>query len=114
MSNKPTWTELAEVRAPYDGRIPGRSFGDVTCTIERRGDRIRVTLLEQRGSAQGRHDEIHEESKVVAIDTDLDAAVRIASSRAQQAELHRSHTVQALSQAHAEAVDELDRLEEGA
>jgi hypothetical protein len=101
MSN---WTTLAEV-CVGNGRWPGRDFLDVTCRIERRGEKHRVTLVEQHGTGRGLADEVHHERKVIAIDTDLDAAVRIANSRAQAAGIDEGKMIQALSQAHSEAVD---------
>ena len=104
MSN---WRELAREKAGQP-TSPGRDYHHVIAIIERRDERIKITLREARGANQGSHLEPHHKAKVVAIADDLDTAARIVNSRAQAAEMHEGYMVQALSQAHAEAVDVMD------
>lgn len=105
---KRTWETLASanVGTPY-GHAPGHRFHDVEVAIAGRDARYRVEVKEQAGSAQ-RHDEVHHSARVVALDDDLDAAIRLASARAQQAGMRVDYLVQALSQAHADAMDAID------
>lgn len=108
MSTKAQWTVIAEAEngKPY-GHVPGHQYHDVKVTIGKRGKKIRVDVFEVWGSAQG-YDEEHGRNRVVAIDTDLDSAVRIANSRAKEAGIREDYMIQALSIAHADAVDVLD------
>jgi hypothetical protein len=110
MMNMTMWHTLATetVGAPF-GHLPGHTHHDVTVIIAQRGTRIRIEILNTHGSAQG-PDEEHGQLRVVAIDDSLDTAVRIASSRAEQAGIRKDYCVQALSVAHAAAVDALDDL----
>ena len=109
MSN---WTTRAQASkgTPY-GHVPGHQYHDVDVSISDNFDPLgqrtlkhRVEILEVWGSAQG-CDEEHGRNRIVAIDADLDEAVRIASSRADTAGMRKEYVVQALSQAHADAVD---------
>jgi len=107
MTTKAGWRVLAEVTvgAP-DGHVLGHHFHDVEVTIGRRGIRYRVEVVELQGSSQGRgRDDVQSERRVVAIELDLDLAVRIASSRARQAGVAVEYLVQALSIAYARAMD---------
>ena len=104
---KRQWTQLAENSAGKEfGHVPGHYYHDVDVTISQSGDKFRVEVLETWGSAQ-EDDEEHGRNRVVAIDSDLDAAVRIANARAQQAGINEKYMIQALSGAHADAVDEM-------
>lgn len=107
MSTKAQWNVLAESEkgTPY-GHVPGHQYHDVAVTIGKRGEKIRVEVVEVWGSAQG-YDEEHGRNRVVAIDADLDAAVRIANSRSKEAGIREDYMIQALSTAHADAVDAL-------
>lgn len=99
------WTDVASgSKGTKYGHVPGHQFHDVDVTIQHGAKGYRVEVIETWGSAQG-YDEVHGRNRVVAIDPDLEAAVRIASSRAQQAGMRQEYLVQALSTAHADAVD---------
>ena len=106
---KSQWDTIAETRTgnPY-GHVPGHKYHDVSVVIDRRGSKIRVEVTETWGSSQGRgRDEEHARNRVIAIDDHLDVAVRIASARAKKAGIDGPYLVQALSAAHAEAMDVL-------
>ena len=107
MKMKEGWKQIADANkgAKY-GHMPGNQYHDVDVAIGQRGDKFRVVVVETWGSAQG-YDEEHDRNKVVVIDTDLDTAVWIASTCAQQAGIKQEYLVQALSNAHSEAVDAL-------
>lgn len=102
------WNTIAESckGTPY-GHVPGHQYHDVEVTIGQRGEKYRVEVLETWGSAQG-FDQEHGRNKVVAIDGDLDSAVRIANSRAQTAGIREDYMIQALSSAHSDALDEIE------
>lgn len=104
------WTKIAEASkgTPY-GHVPGHNYHDVDVTISQSGAKLRVEVLETWGSAQG-YDREHGRNRVVAIDEDLDTAVRIANSRAKEAGIRGDYMIQALSSAHADAVDAMDDL----
>lgn len=112
MSKKSEWKNLASASKGTEyGHVPGHNYHDVDVTISGRdGKLFRVEVLETWGSAQG-YDEEHGRNKVVAIDADLDAAVRIANSRAKEAGICSDYMIQALSSAHADAVDALAEQE---
>lgn len=101
------WKQLAtgSKGTPY-GHVPGHSYHDVDVTISQRDGKFRVEVLETWGSAQG-YDEEHGRNRIVAIDPDLDAAVRIANARSKDADILEEYMIQALSVAHADAVDAL-------
>ena len=100
---KSQWTEISTAckGTPY-GHVPGHSYHDVDVSIGMCGQKFRVEILETWGSAQG-YDEEHGRNRVVAIDADLDAAVRTANSHAKEAGVREDYLIQALSSAHADA-----------
>jgi hypothetical protein len=99
------WTELAEcTKGTAYGHVPGHQYHDVTATISHNGTQHRVEVLEVWGSAQG-YDQEHGRNRIVAIDADLDTAVRTANARARQADIRVDYMIQALSGAHADALD---------
>lgn len=102
------WTKIASTsKGDTYGHVPGHNFHDVDVTIGRSGAKFRVEISERWGSSQG-YDQVHGENRVVAIDEDLDIAVRTANSRARTAGICEEYMIQALSTAHAEAVDKID------
>lgn len=109
---KREWKILADASKGTEyGHAPGNQYHDVDVTISTRDGRFRVEVLETWGSAQG-YDEEHGRNRVVAIDEDLDTAVRIANARAKTAGIREDYMIQALSSAHADAVDTLEELDE--
>lgn len=104
---KREWTKIADASKGTEfGHVPGHQYHDVDVTISKSGEKLRVEVLETWGSAEG-YDEEHGRNRVVAIDEDLDTAVRIANARAKEAGIREDYMIQALSSAHADAVDEL-------
>jgi len=109
---KREWKKLADASKGTEyGHVPGRQYHDVDVTISTRDDKFRVEVLETWGSAQG-YDEEHGRNRIVAIDDDMDTAVRIANARAKAAGIREDYMIQALSSAHADAVDKIDELDE--
>lgn len=101
-----SWSELATGSKGCD-HSPGSRYHTVDVEVGRRGGKFRVEITEVWGSDQGYLEE-HGRNRIVAIDADLDTAVRIANSRAQAAGMHQAYMIQALSSAHADAVDAID------
>ena len=93
---KAQWQPLANVVVPGDGQ--GNAQPAVTVFIERRFSKFRVIVsFEDAANPQTPR-------RIVAIDEDLDAAVRMANVRAKEAGIPANLMIQALSQAHG-AVD---------
>lgn len=103
------FVEIASAKAGKEyGHVPGHQYHDVKVSIGHRGSKFRVQVEESWGSCRGVNNlEEAGNSRIVAIDDDLDAAVRIASSRAKEAQIAAEYLVQALSCAHSDAVDAL-------
>ena len=79
---KPQWNVIGESEkgTPY-GHVPGHQYHDVSVTIGKRGEKIRAEVV----GSLGRRPRLRRRARrnrAVAIDADLDAAVRIANSRA--------------------------------
>lgn len=109
LKNKKEWNIIGEARQgkPY-GHCAGHAYHDVSVTIGKRGAKFRVEVLEVWGSCQG-YNRLNEDgrNRVVSIDADLESATRIANHRAKQAGIKPEYMIQALSNAHAAAVDAL-------
>jgi len=107
------FVEIASAEAGKEyGHVPGHQYHDVKVTIGRTGSKFRskfrVQVMESWGSCQGLNNlEEAGNRRVVAIEGNLDAAVRIASSRAKEAQITAEYLVQALSCAHSDALDAL-------
>lgn len=108
LTTKFQWRIIAEGEKgiPY-GHVPGHHYHDVFVTISKRGEKSRVEVVEVWGSAQGHDDEEYGRNRVVAIDTSLANAIRIANLRAKEAGIREDYLIQALSSAHADVVDRL-------
>jgi len=94
----PNWTQLTTATAAN-----GHVTTYVLIAREAGGARVRIDIREHIVGAVPSSDR-----EIVAIADNLDSAARIASARAKQANMAMEHVVQALSVAHARALDAQD------
>ena len=95
-------TQCNIITTEYKGKrfrhVPGNHYHDVNVFIYNQGKNYRVKIKEVWGSAQG-YDEEHGHKEVIAINDNLNDAIKIAMKRVEKAGNNQEYLIQAVSYA---------------